>query len=88
MRQLPLADLLAAALLYAFILCCVLSAALQVLAWGRHAREGVRVSVKALWRPEGCFDAVGLRQVRLARRLLNLGVGAYLGFVLLNLLAR
>jgi hypothetical protein len=81
-------DVLAAVLLYAFVMCCVVSAALQIVAWSRHGREDAPVSVRALWRPEGHFDEVGLRQIRIARLLLNTGIVAYLGFGLLNLVAR
>jgi hypothetical protein len=73
-------ELLATALLFSFIICCVVSAALQIIAWSRHAREGVQVSVKALWKPEGYFDEIGLHQMRLARRLLALGGWAYLTY--------
>lgn len=75
-----LVEILATALLFSFIICCVASAVLQVMAWSRHAREGVNVSVRALWRPEGYFDEIGLRQMRLARRLLALGGWAYLTY--------
>ena len=77
--------LLSTALLFSFVICCVVSAALQIFAWSRHAREGVTVTVRALWRPEGYFDEVGLQQMRLARRLLAVGGWAYLtyGLVLL-----
>lgn len=70
----------ASTLVYCFIICCVVSAGLQILAWSRHAREGVSVSVRALWNPEGYFDEIGLRQMRVARRLLTLGGVAYLGY--------
>jgi hypothetical protein len=65
-------------LLLTFVVCCVVSAALQILAWSRHAKEGAPVSIRALWRPEGHFDAVGLRQILIARRLLLVGGVAYL----------
>lgn len=68
------------ALVFAFVTCCIVSAILQILAWSRHAREGVTVNLKALWHPEGHFDEVGLHQMRLARRLLLLGGFAYLAF--------
>jgi len=76
---------LASALVSSFVICCLVSAALQILAWWRHAREGVPVSIKALWKPEGYFDEVGIHQIRLARRLLNFGGWAYLGYVALFL---
>ena len=72
--------LLANALVLAFVLCCLASAGLQIIAWSRHAREGVPVSIRALWRPEGHFDEVGLRQIRFARRLLMAGGLAYLTY--------
>jgi hypothetical protein len=78
---------LATMLLFTFIICCVVSAALQILAWSRHARAGVPVSLKALWKPEGYFDEIGLRQIHIARRLLLLGGVAYLSFGALNVAA-
>jgi hypothetical protein len=81
-------DTVAAGLLYAFIMCCVVSAALQIVAWSRHGREGAPVSVRALWKPEGYFDEIGLRQIRIARTLLNTGIVAYLLFGLVNIVAR
>jgi hypothetical protein len=75
---------LATLLLFTFVVCCVVSAALQIIAWSRHAREGAPVSLRALWKPEGHFDEVGLRQIQLARRLLLVGGIAYLSFGALN----
>lgn len=80
-----LLQLLAGSLVAAFVLCCLVSGILQVLAWARHARRGAPVSLRALWRPEGYFDAVGLRQILLARRLLTIGAVAYLSYGLLVL---
>jgi len=77
--------LLASTLVSSFVICCVVSAVLQILAWSRHAREGVPVSLRALWKPEGHFDEIGLRQIVLARRLLTLGGWAYLTYGLLIL---
>lgn len=77
-------DILLNALLVAFFICCVVSAVLQIVAAMRHSL-GEGVSPAALWRPEGFFDAVGLRQMRVARRLLVTGVAAYLLFGLLRL---
>lgn len=71
---------LAMACIAAFILCCVGSAVLQIMAWSRHTEEGVKVRLKALWRPEGYFDPVGVRQIRLARTLLIVGGCVYLAF--------
>jgi hypothetical protein len=72
--------LIANALVLAFIGCCIASAALQVIAWSRHANDGTPVSFRALWKPEGHFDAIGLHQIRLARRLLTIGGIAYLSY--------
>jgi hypothetical protein len=83
-----LLPLLSTALLFAFILCCVVSAVLQILAWSRHSREGVAVSVRALWKPEGYFDEIGRRQIGLARRLITVGGMAYLLFGALLVVAR
>lgn len=68
------------ALLLCFLACALGSALLQLLAWTRHAREGVPVSLRALWKPEGYFDPVGLNQMRLARRLMLVGIVAYLSY--------
>jgi hypothetical protein len=76
-------DVLASALLLSFILSCVFSGVLQVLAWSRHARPGVLPSFRALWQPEGHLDDVGVRQIRIARALLILGIVAYLSYGLL-----
>jgi hypothetical protein len=78
---------LATWLVFTFVICCVLSAVLQILAWSRHAKEDVPVSIRALWKPEGRFDSVGLRQIQLARRLLLIGGVAYLTFGALNVAA-
>jgi hypothetical protein len=78
---------LATWLVLTFVICCVLSAVLQILAWSRHAKEGAPVSLRALWRPEGHFDAIGVRQIQLARRLLLIGGVAYLSFGALNVAA-
>ena len=67
-------------LLFSFIICCVVSAALQIVAWSRHAREGAPVTMKALWKPEGYFDEIGLHQIRIARRLLTVGILAYVAY--------
>jgi hypothetical protein len=73
-------EIVATALVFSFVICCVVSAALQIVAWSRHARAGVPVSVRALWNPEGHFDEVGLHQIRLARTLLTVGGVAYLTY--------
>ncbi len=78
--------LLANALAFSFVICCVASAALQILAWSRHAQEGERVTLRAFWRPEGHFDEIGLHQIQLARRLLTVGALAYLGYGFLLLI--
>ena len=80
-----LVEILASSLVFCFVICCIVSAALQILAWSRHAREGAPVTLKALWRPEGHFDEIGLRQILLARRLLTIGGWAYLTYGLLLL---
>jgi hypothetical protein len=80
-------NLLAAALVYCFILCCALSGILQVLAWSRHAQEGAPVTLRALREPDGYFDSIGVRQVLLSRRLLLVGGVAYLTYGVLIVLA-
>lgn len=80
--------LFATTLLLSFLACAVCSALLQLLAWTRHAREGVPVSLKALWKPEGFFDEVGLRQMRLARRLMTVGIAMYLTYGVILLVAQ
>ncbi|HET7322408.1 MAG TPA: hypothetical protein VFI96_07950, partial [Longimicrobiaceae bacterium] len=65
--------ILARALILSFVLCCVFSGMIQVFAWSRHAREGATVSLRALRHPEGYFDAIGQRQMGVARALLVLG---------------
>jgi hypothetical protein len=77
-------EIVATSMLFAFVICCVVSAALQIIAWSRHAREGAPVSLRALWKPEGHFDEIGIRQIQLARRLLLVGGVAYLTFGALN----
>jgi len=72
--------LLSSTLVFSFIICCVVSAVLQIFAWSRHAKAGVPVTFRALWKPEGYFDEVGLHQIRLARRLLTVGGVAYLSY--------
>lgn len=72
--------LISTALVFSFIICCVVSAALQIMAWSRHSLEGMPVTVRALWKPEGYFDEIGLHQIRLARRLLTVGGVAYLTY--------
>lgn len=68
------------ALVSCFIICCLLSAILQVIAWTRHARGGHSGNLRAIWKPEKYFDEIGIRQMRLARTLLVLGTCAYLAF--------
>jgi hypothetical protein len=80
-------EIISTAMLYAFVMCCVLSAVLQIIAWSRHAREGVPVSLRALWKPEGHFDEIGIRQIQLARRLLLVGGVAYVSFGAMNVAA-
>jgi hypothetical protein len=71
---------LSTALVLSFVMCCVLSGLLQVLAWSRHARQGAPVTLRALRHPEQYFDPVGLRQMLLARKLLTVGGAAYLSY--------
>lgn len=74
-------------LFFSFVACCVASALLQVIAWTRHAKEGVRVEPRALWKPDGYFDQVGLFQMRLAKRALLIGAVMYLSYGVMMLLA-
>ena len=80
-------DLLVTAFVSSFILCCLLSGILQLLAWTRHSREGATVSLRALRHPEEFFDPVGRRQIVLARRFLTIGGVAYLSYGVLMLVA-
>ena len=75
-------------LFFSFIACCVASALLQVLAWTRHKREGAAVNPGALWKPEGHFDAIGLHQMRIARRALIIGGVMYLSYGLLMIVSQ
>ncbi len=68
------------ALVSCFIICCLVSAVLQVLAWTRHALPGHSANLRAIWKPEQFFDEIGIRQMQLARKLLMLGTFAYLAF--------
>ena len=79
--------LLASMLFVSFVVCCVGSALLQALAWWRHSHPGSAVHMKALWKPEGHFDSVGMMQMRLARRLILVGVVMYLSYGVLMLVA-
>jgi hypothetical protein len=65
---------------FSFVACCVASALLQVIAWTRHKKEGVAINPAAVWKPEGYFDAVGLFQMRLAKRALVIGAVLYLSW--------
>lgn len=80
-------QVVASTLVTSFVLCCVVSGLLQVIAWSRHTREGVPVSLRALWRPEAYFDPIGQRQILLARRLLTVGAVAYLSYGVLLVLS-
>ena len=80
-------DFLVTAFVLSFVVCCVVSGILQLLAWTRHARAGAGVSMRALWKPEEYFDPVGLRQITLARRLLTIGGVAYLSYGVLMVVA-
>jgi hypothetical protein len=79
-------EIATATLVFAFVICCTVSSALQLVAWWRHTLPDTPVTLRAVWKPEGYFDAVGLRQIRLARLLLLVGVSAYLTYLLLMLL--
>lgn len=81
-------QILGSALLLTFLACAVASGMLQLLAWTRHAREGVPVRLAALWRPHGYFDEVGLRQMLLARTLMLVGIVAYLSYGVLLLVVQ
>lgn len=86
-----MSDLLGAlstGLFFTFVGCCVASAALQVIAWSRHARPNTAVSFRGLRDPERFFDPTGAYQIRLARRLLTIGAAAYLSVGVLMLLGR
>ena len=80
-------DLLVTAFVLSFVFCCVVSGILQLLAWTRHARQGVSPSFRALWRPDEYFDPIGRRQIALARRLLAIGGVAYLSYGVLIVVA-
>ncbi len=75
-------------LVLTFVGCCLASAALQIMAWTRHSREGVKVSLGALKHPEEHFDPIGVQQIRLARALLTVGGVVYLTFGVLMLVSR
>jgi hypothetical protein len=64
------------------------STLLQLIAWTRHARPGVGVNPMAVWKPEGYFDGVGLRQMLIARRLLLMGLAGYLSVGVLFVVSR
>lgn len=81
-------QVLALGLFLSFVACCVASALLQMIAWSRHSRRGAAVNMRALWKPEGHFDDVGLYQMRLARRLLMMGAIAYLSYGVVMLVAQ
>jgi len=72
---------LAYAFMLGFIICCLGSAILQIIAWFRQTPPGSKVRLRALWRPEtGPFNEIGLRQMQAARSLLIVGIVAYLFF--------
>ena len=75
-------------LFFSFIACCVASALLQVRAWTRHKLEGAPVNPGALWKPEGHFDAIGLHQMRIAKRALIIGGVIYLSYGLLMVVSQ
>jgi hypothetical protein len=75
-------------LFFSFIACCVASAALQIIAWTRHKREGVPINPGALWKPEGFFDPVGLYQMKIAKRAIIIGGVMYLSYGVLMLVSQ
>ena len=81
-------DTFARLLPFSFVACCVASALLQVVAWTRHKKEGAHVNPRAVWKPEGYFDAVGLYQMRLARRALIIGAVLYLSYIVLTIVVQ
>jgi hypothetical protein len=72
---------------FSFVACCVASALLQVIAWTRHKKAGAAVNLGAVWKPEGSFDAIGLYQMRLAKRALVIGGVLYLSYIVLLIVA-
>ena len=76
-------DTFARLLPFSFVACCVASALLQVIAWTRHKKEGVPINPGAVWKPEGSFAAIGLHQMRIAKRALIIGGVMYLSYGLL-----
>lgn len=83
-----LVSLLSTGMLVTFVACCAASGMLQIVAWSRHVKEGVQASPRALLDPEPYFDAIGLRQILLSKRLLTLGGVSYLGFGALMLFSQ
>ena len=80
-------DTFARLLPISFVALCVASALLQVIAWTRHKKEGVPINPGAVWKPEGYFDAIGLFQMRLAKRALMIGAVLYLSYGVLMIAA-
>ena len=73
-------DTFARLLPFSFVACCVASALLQLGAWTRHKKEGVPINPGAVWKPEGSFDDIGLFQMRLAKRVLIIGIVLWLSY--------
>ena len=73
-------ELIGNALVSCFIICCLVSFVLQMIAWSRHARADQSANLRAFLKPEEYLDEIGVRQMRLARTLLMLGTCAYLAF--------
>ena len=73
-------DTFARLLPFSFVACCVASALLQLVAWTRHKKEGVPINPGAVWKPEGSFDDIGLFQMRLAKRVLIIGIVLWLSY--------
>ena len=78
-----LARVILAAMLLGFFACCVASALLQLVAW-RHVRPGEGPTVRGVWKPDQYFDEVGLRQMKLARRLLIMGGVMFVSYVIVG----
>lgn len=83
----PAVETLSVALFLSFAACFVASALLQLVAWSRHAREGSRISMRGLWKPEAYFDDIGVRQMRIARGAFVIGVVMYLSYGIMMLVA-
>lgn len=79
--------LLATCFLLVFAASCAASGLLQAAAYARHGREGATLSPRAFLDPGSYLDDIGVRQIRLSRTLLKLGIGSYVGFLGLTFFA-